>query len=170
MSLLDYMIISSKLVNNIKSLQIDSELKFTPFRQKNGTLKYPDHFALFLELVNLPITNKCFIPPSKFTTWNTKKSEGWETYKRETEHNHKLNKLAMTNTDDPESLLRGIEKEMNNLKYKCFGKVKVSTKDHHMKEVEKLQKLKVKQHLNNMIPESENDAIDSKMAEVLKTI
>ena len=43
-SLLDYIVMSSKLSNKIKLLRIDSALNFTPRHHKDGNLKFPDHW------------------------------------------------------------------------------------------------------------------------------
>ena len=45
-SLLDYVIVSTGLATFVDKCEIDSKLEWTPSRRKNGSLNFPDHYAL----------------------------------------------------------------------------------------------------------------------------
>ena len=54
-SVLDMIIVSKDLEQYIDTLQIDSERRFTPFKQNKGkTLSFPDHFGLCLKFKRNP--------------------------------------------------------------------------------------------------------------------
>ena len=122
-----------------------------------------------LELSDLPLIHTDVVPPTKFTTWNTKKKSGWDTYRYLTEDNKVLTRAADMDSNDPETLLKTIEKELTRVKHISFGKIKVSTKDPNQKELERLQRKKIEfEH-----KPSENDTlqvIDREMVEVMKKI
>ena len=50
--------------------------------------------------------------------------------------NPKLEKISKTEDDNPDNIMKLIEKEMTSVKFKAFGKVKVKKKEN--KELEKL--------------------------------
>ena len=83
MSRLDLFLISIGLRPYISSLQIDKDLKFTPYRaikkKKKFKLVYSDHFASILTLKNLP--RKQERQEKKVKVWNLAKENGWENYK-----------------------------------------------------------------------------------------
>ena len=91
-------------------------------------MKYPDHFALYLELANLPLRNIHIMPPAKHTAWNTRKHLGWDKYRSFTNNNAKLERAAVMVTDEPGTILKSIERELTSIKHICFGKVTVSMK------------------------------------------
>ena len=138
-SLLDVVIASKALVPYIQKLYIDSKLKWTPSKNFNGVLKYPDHYALHLVIDNIPIRKSNYVPEKKHTIWNTKNREGWIKYKRSTDGNNKmLLKAAEMQCDDPDTIYRVVNKELTKIKFTCFGKVKVSTKSKEQKRLESL--------------------------------
>ena len=97
------------------------------------------------------------------------KKSGWDTYRYLTEDNKVLTRAADMDSNDPETLLKTIEKELTRVKHISFGKIKVSTKDPNQKELERLQRKKIEfEH-----KPSENDTlqvIDREMVEVMKKI
>ena len=82
--------------------------------------------------------NSAFVPGRKKIVWNTKKSNGWEKFKAMTENNQQFMRASELDTDDPNIPLNIINKELNKLKYICFGKVKISSKDRNTKRLETL--------------------------------
>ena len=61
-----------------------------------------------------------------------------------TKNNSKLENIANNSIDDPDIVMNAIERELNSVKFKAFGKVKVKskkTKDDLDKLVEKKQEL-----------------------------
>ena len=67
-------------------------------------------------------------PCNKEVIWNTRCKDGWNKYKENTENNKKLIKTAELDTSNPEEILKAIEKELNKVKHKSFGKVKACSK------------------------------------------
>ena len=111
------------------------------------------------------------LPGMKRIIWNTKRKNGWERYKSKTDNNEALLNAANLNVDDPEEILRTIDKELDKVKYACFGKVKISSKTKDMKKIDVLQSRKQE------ITESNKDdkekllnEIDKELAQTLKDI
>ena len=150
---------------------IDSKLDWTPSRPKNGDLNYPDHYALRLDLKNIPMMDSDAPKDQKKTIWNTKKEKGWEQYKEATDDNVNLIRAAEMDIEDPDKIMKIIEKELTTIKHRCFGKIKISTKNHDKKVLENLQKKKAElcrrsSNTNSM----EMTRIDLEMQEVMKRI
>ena len=77
--------------------------------------------------------------------WNTHKDGGWENYLKCTTDNENLENLALESDDvDSNELMEKIIKQMEKIKFQCFGKVKVSHGTQKNKELEELYKLKSK--------------------------
>ena len=53
----------------------------------------------------------------KTIRWNTRKKGGWDTYRNKTENNVKLCKSFELKNEQPEKLLKGIEKELTKVKF-----------------------------------------------------
>ena len=72
---------------------------------------------------------------------------------------------------DGSVVLKMIENEWNKIKYACFGKIKLTSKDRKEKEVEKWQQKKIDiiQH-NSKAEEEETNIIDTNIAKLLKEI
>jgi hypothetical protein len=64
---------------------------------------------------NLPFKSKQKKGGPKFTMWNTNKEGGWDNYKRITEENTKLDEVANDTSDDPDMMLKKINKELNKI-------------------------------------------------------
>ena len=68
-----------------------------------------------------------------------KKSEGWNQHKELTENNEKLLQIDEDDETSLEMILKGIEKELRKIIYKCFWKSKLSHKTPADKRLENLQ-------------------------------
>ena len=96
---------------------------------------------------------------------------GWQTYKLKTENNQVFIKAAELEDEEPEKVLHIIEKELTKIKFACFGKVKLYSKDKKLKQLEALQEEKFSIVNNNNPDESQAiGVIDSNIAKVLKDI
>ena len=69
--------------------------------------------------------NKNFLPNRKDIKRNLRKTNGWKNYKEMTEDNDKLHMAATMKNKNPEKILKVMEKEINKVKHKSFGKVKI---------------------------------------------
>ena len=80
-STLDLVIVSKRLFEYVDKLEIDKNLKWTPFRTtKKGILKFTDHYSLLLVFKGLPKKKKKVIGKRKITIWNMKKQRSWDKY------------------------------------------------------------------------------------------
>ena len=107
----------------------------------------------------------------KTIRWNTQKKGGWDTYRNKTENNVKLWKSSEIKNEQPEKLLKCIEKELTKAKFASFCKVKLSSKTKEQKEMDELQNEKLKTAEEK--PANKTvliEAIDGKMSAVLKNI
>ena len=168
-SALDLVVVSKELMKYVNKLEIDRNYNFTPGRNNNGTIKYPDHYAVLLEFNKIPVRNQDFKPANKYVTWDTKKREGWLQYFKATDDNEELAKIANLEVGDTNMLQRAIDKELERKKHKCFGKVKISKKSNESKNLEKLQQRKVELAHTNA-EQDEIDKLDTEMSSVLKEI
>ena len=107
---------------------IDVKRDFTPYKVKGETPSYPDHYGILLTFKEIPAKNETFSLGKKFTIWNKNKINGWEKYLRLTNSNEKFDQIAKSETNDADSIMNSIDKELNSIKYKCFGKVKIRKK------------------------------------------
>ena len=89
---------------------------------------YPDHYASLLTFKNLPLKSKQKTGGPKFTMWNTNKEGGWDNYKRLTDENTKFDEVAKDTSEEPDLMMKKIDKELNRIKYISFGKVKIRQK------------------------------------------
>ena len=142
-----------------------------PQSPKNRTLKYLDHYALKLTMKNIPMVGNETVTKQKHTIWNTKKVNGWEKYKEATENNINLFRAAEMNIDDPEIIMKVITKELTSIKFKCFGKIKISNKNHDKRVLENLQRKKTElcRGPNNM-HSPELTRLDNEMLLLMKKI
>ena len=138
-SVLDMIIVSKDLEQYIDTLQIDSERRFTPFKQNKGkTLSFPDHFGLCLKFKGIPLKSVQTKVRRKYTRWNTNRKGGWKQYQELTTNNMKLEEIAFSEDKDPDKIMSAIDKEMNAIKFISFGKVKVREKEIKRGNLEKL--------------------------------
>ena len=118
------MIISKDLEAYLESLTIDGAHKFTPFRgRKNKSPIFPDHYALLLKLTNVPRLKEKVMNGVREVMWNLKKEGGWENYFKHTNSNKKLDSVVTIPEEDSESMMKKIDKEVNNVKHVVFGKM-----------------------------------------------
>ena len=141
MSTLDLCIVSRDLFKYVDKLVIDKESSFTPFRTSDK-FHYTDHFSLLLSLKDLPTHHSAMVAPKKTVRWNTNKANGWETYAHLAGSSTVLLDVAVSSINDPNTLMKNIDREMKSIKYKSFGKVKESAKAKTDPELLKLQKEK----------------------------
>ena len=108
----------------------------------------------------------------KFTTWNTRKKDGWLKYANKTEDNIELMRAGNIEGENPEEVLKIINNELTKVKFSCFGKVKINGKSKEEKEIESLQSMKMKIVMNedDKSKDTKLETINNKMVEVLKTI
>ena len=162
-SCLSLVIVSKELVKFIDKLMIDKKLKMTPSRPINKTkMIYPDHYSLVLTFKNLPLKTGQVNTGPKFNLWNTNKQGGWEKYKSMTTNNDILEKVAVDDSEDPDKMMKNIEKELNKVKYASFGKVKIRNKPKNLKALEELQNEKIHCYEN----EKSTSARDIKIKEI----
>merc|ERR1711954_34867 len=122
-------IISEDLEKYVETMVIDNKRVFTPFTRKGNVLKYTDHYAIVIKFSGIPSNKeKTEKRHEKIVTWNLNKANGWKQYRDLTTNNRKLDSIASSQTEDPDEILHDIEKELNSVKYKAFGKVKVKKK------------------------------------------
>ena len=130
-------------------------------------MKYTDHYAIKVILKNIPtksIGKKTVVDEP--IIWNTNRKEGWDKYRRKTEQNSGLDNAVESSKDDVEGMMSKISKEINNVKYACFGKVKKSTKFiKETKAVETIQRRKA-----NTKSEEEAAQIDEELCRALQNL
>ena len=170
-SVLDLVIVSSSLEKYVEEMIIDKKREFTPFKQNKGkTIAFPDHYAISITFKGLPLRNDSVSLGKKYTQWNTNKKGGWNRYKILTNSNKKLDEIAASESEDPDVLMKGIEKEMNNIKYKAFGKVKIKKRKEKDGKLEMLlvKKEKVLTGKASDSIRAEVEEIDEEIAHELK--
>ena len=162
-SILDLCIISKELYPYVGSLKIDNDLVNTPYRTiSRNKLVYTDHLSLILTFDNLPLASKVHSGARKNVRWNLNREGGGSRYKELTDDNKKLTDVAQNEVASSEVLMKNIDKELEHVKYKSFGKVRESGSVKYDKEVKILQDQK--SHL--LQREKGNHAIDSEVQEV----
>ena len=93
-------------------------------------------------MTNIPIKSRKVIGQHKAVRWNTNREGGWDAYKALTTENQVIQKVASSDSRDPEVLMNKFEKEIKNVKFKAFGKVKEGRQKCGDKEIEKLTEAK----------------------------
>ena len=125
-SCLDLCIVSNELVRYVKKVTIDNQLDFTPGRSLGkGKFCYSDHYAILVEIKDLPLSSMN-IREEKKCIWNLNKKDGWENYKILTDVNENLVKITNNDEIDSTDMMKNFNKEVTKVKYKAFGKVTTS--------------------------------------------
>ena len=103
----------------------------TPHRAvgKHKRLVFTDHYSLQLIFENIPLKPYQKRTIDKQTVWNTNKPGGWDKYNELSDDNDDLNRLADDNLANTTELDQKLEKIMNKIKYKSFGKVSFSNRN-----------------------------------------
>ena len=142
-SAFDLVIVSKTLYKYVEKVEIDKDLKWTPCRPYKKSVKYGDHYAVLVSFLDIPKKRKARSATSKVPViWNTNKEGGWEKYLAKTSNNKKLDELSIE-SDKVDEMMHQISKEINSLKYICFGKVSnVNKFEKEKKAIENLQKEK----------------------------
>ena len=120
---------------------IDKDRMFTAFRRKKNELVYPDHFSIVINFKGIPLRRMKRRMENKKLLWNTNKPNGWNLYKELTSNNIRLDNIAQETCNDSNIIMNTIAKELENVKFKAFGKVKVKTKQPN-KQLQSLLKKK----------------------------
>ena len=102
------------------------------------SLIYTDHFSLQLMFENIPLKPRQKCATLKETVWNTNKPGGWDKYKDLTEADDDLNSLAEDDLSNSTEYNHKMDKIMDKVKFKCFGKVSFTNKVHVDKPLENL--------------------------------
>ena len=103
-----------------------------------------------ISMKNLPMKNKKTQKPPKVLMWNTNKPGGWENYNEKTKNNEVFDAISKNDDmkKDPELMMKSIDKELNAIKFDCFGKVRYRK---NFNESDKLTNLyKQKQKSNSL--------------------
>ena len=149
-SCLDLIMISKELLKYVKEVVIDKKLNLTPGNPVGrGKMVYPDHYAIIFIMHNIPLATNRNLVTEKFKMWNLNKESGWEKFKKKTEVNEKFRKIVETDQRDPTIMMNDIDKELNKVKFKAFGKVTVRNELKTTKEMKKVQSEKKELLTNN---------------------
>ena len=92
-------------------------------------------------------------------------------YKEKTELNKEFERAS--HEEDSEKINNIINEGLTKIKYSCFGKVKVYSKDKNKRKLETLhaQKVKVSKEASNKEQrEQKLETVDNQMADLMKTI
>ena len=117
---------SEDLLKFVDTFEIDNKRKVTPFKTgKDHSITYTDHYAISVKFKEIPYKSRHERVGRRFTRWNTHKPKGWETYRNLTSSNPRFDSIAESDIDDPNVIMKKIEKELTAVKFKAFGKVKV---------------------------------------------
>ena len=112
----------------------------TPCRTTTaGRVIYSDHLGIKVVFKDIPKINKKANLRKKVIKWNLGKEEGWIKFKELTTDNKVLDDIANGNSEDVEDISYKIEREINNIKYMSFGKMKQSSGVKRNKKLEMLQ-------------------------------
>jgi hypothetical protein len=128
LSCLDLAIGSANLLPYVRRLEVDSGRKFTPKRvvYKDGKygFTYTDHFALEVELL-MP-SSKVEQQKKQVSRWNLHKPGAWEEYEWRTNlQAGRISELVEDENIEITEVVGKVNKELDKIKYKCFGKTKV---------------------------------------------
>ena len=160
MSCLDIAVISRQLLPYLNYLKIDSEQIFAPSRPISKTKSvFPDHYPLILEFHNLP-REKQKQQSDSYTIWNTNREGGWEKFRELTNNAEEFVEILENENVSATELMNNIEKKLNKIKFKAFGKVRrqPSLPD---KELRKLVALKEKVYSEPTVKRSEVEKVES---------
>ena len=104
-------------------MKFDKDLRFTPgIAVGNGKVKYSDHYAILVEMKDIPLNCKRNRNGKKTTVWNTNKEGGWKRYEELTSNNNVLEDIAdIFVSTDPNDAMKQFSKEMERIKYISFN-------------------------------------------------
>ena len=148
-SCLDLALISNDLFRYVDKLIIDNDGQYPIGRvvMKNGlkTLVKSDHYPLILKFKDIPVNRNVF-KHEEVVRFNLKKDGGWATYKTLTDECEELVNIVNNDSDSVEKIHAKFESIHNKIKFKSFGKTRITTRS------------KVK-----MINENHNGNVDDKV-------
>ena len=125
-SALDFVIISEDMLKYVNKFDIDNGKSITPFKTNDqNVISFTDHLAIYVifRRISLERTKKnhCI----KSIRWNFNKPGGWIRYKELTSSNKVFDDIAISPVEDPDVLMKKIDNELNTIRFKAFGKVKI---------------------------------------------
>ena len=129
LSCLDIAIGSANLLPYVHSFQVDSDRKFTPNRihYKDGKygVTFTDHFSVLAEL-QMPGSE---VEQKKESKWNVYKPGAWNNYEWISNlFAKKMEEIIDDNNLEIEEVMAKVDKLMEKIKHKCFGKTKPKTR------------------------------------------
>ena len=151
-SCLDLCIISKGLLKYLIEMVIDDKFLFTPHKATKKKLIYTDHLSIYIKFEGIPEVSKIVQKDGKLVSWNTRKEDGWKSYMESTTNNEELETLAENAKHlNSDQLMEKIDKMMNKIKFRCFGKVKISqgqgsARNRRLEELYTLKSCAVKLH------------------------
>ena len=127
-SCLDLAICSSNLLPFVKTVVIDKDRRFTPrrviWKKQKFSSVYTDHLPLEVVLCGMPRRNTISL---KSTAWNLGKPGGWESYKDMTDSAaNDIENIVLNEEMEIDKVIKKIETVNNDIKFKAFGKTRVS--------------------------------------------
>ena len=141
-SCLSLVIASKSLMPFIECLEVDKDNKLAPSKATKTRLITSDHFPVIVTLKNIPKNKGKSMKNENRSVWNTKKPDGWATYKLLTSDNTPLDAIANDDTEDVTETLQKIKKAQEKIKYQAFERVKISNKSTKNTELKKLYETK----------------------------
>ena len=133
-------------------------------------LRYTDHYAIMCTFKNIPRKPEKSIAKRRTIIWNTNKKGSWEKYYSKTNINKVLYDAVSKQINDANSLAKIIEKELESIKYACFGKVSVKMTSAKEKELLNLQKEKATLKRFNESYERKIEDLDLNIVDALETV
>ena len=136
LSCLDLAIGSANLLPFLKTMEVDSERRFTPYRVKvsrRGEIGsvYPDHYPVMLEL-EMPTGTEV---KEKERMWNVKKPGGWDNYKSTSDkYAEDIIKIVEDEEASVEDVYKKFDQINDKIRYISFGKTKVNKSEKKVAE------------------------------------
>ena len=127
-SVLDLAIVSAELFEYVDSMIIDSNRTCTAFKRIGDQLRYSDHYGVIINFKGIPKRKVEPKSSSKHIIWNTNKPNGWQRFRELMDNNKKLEEVANNSIEDPDIIMDAIDRELKNVKFRAFGKVKINNK------------------------------------------
>ena len=78
--------------------------------------------ALLFTMKGIPLSSRSSRVGKKYQIWNINKEGGWHQFKELIENNDNLNTIAKIENENPTEVMKQIDNELKNVKFKSFGK------------------------------------------------
>ena len=173
-SVLDIIIASKDIEHLVDEIYIDNKLSYTPCRASAGKMCFTDHYGIIVTLKNIPVVTEKVTEP-KVVLWNLNKEGGWKSYKELTSKNNALVEVTEKNMSSND-MMNAIEKELNKVRYKAFGKVTYSNnifskkclkEKKNMKEDEMGNREISEKEMSNIIMAEQRASLDKKLSKIV---